>query len=79
MNLRQACQAMIDGRKFFDSNRNRFVWITAVEIGGSIELSYGDEFRPKAVWIWLQEANRFGVSDERHSDEAGCREPLGNH
>lgn len=61
MTVEQACQAMIEGRRFDDETRGRLVWITAVEYRGAIELSYGDTDRPRAFWIHLREAEQYGV------------------
>lgn len=61
MTVAQACEAMLSARRFKDPTRDREVWITAVEVGGSIELSWGDPHRPRAFWIHLGEAEIYGV------------------
>lgn len=60
MTIEQACKAMMERKKFWDSERNRVCWISAVECRGSVEISFGDDERPRAVWLWLHEASRFG-------------------
>lgn len=63
MTVREACEAMLSGERFTAQDGREF-WISAVEIGGSVEISYGDPERPRAVWIWLGDAEKFfgGVS-----------------
>lgn len=56
MTVAKACEAMLSGRRFWDSVLSCEVWITAVEIGGSVEISRGDPARPHAVWVHLGEA-----------------------
>lgn len=57
MTLKEACEAMLAGKRFRDQTRDRVVWISAVECRGSVEISYGDDDRPRAVWLWLNQLN----------------------
>jgi hypothetical protein len=63
MTIEEACQAMLRGERFTAQDGREF-WITAVEIGGSVEISYGDPNRPRAVWIYLKDSVKYfgGVS-----------------
>ena len=56
MTIADACEAMLNGRRFWDAIRECEVWITAVEIGGSVEISRGNPENPHAVWVHLGEA-----------------------
>lgn len=61
MSVEQACRAMIERRRWMDPVRNCEVWISAVEIRGSVELSWGNPDRPNACWVWASELEKHGV------------------
>ena len=58
MTVKEACEAMLEGTRFLDY-RGRVIWISAVEKGGSVEISYGDIDRPKAVWVSLSDSEKY--------------------
>jgi hypothetical protein len=59
MTIKEACKAMISGKRFIDTSGREF-WISAVAVGGAAEISHGDPDRPRAVWVHLNDSKYFG-------------------